>query len=246
MIIRHIKADLMRLKGTGFGLIHILIPLLMVTVFIAYYSFAGWSQENQIVGFFSCLGIGLPVIVALLCTIVTDQELGAGVYQQMLTTPDRITSFSSKLIIMTVCGAAAVFATALLFGLGNCYLLGHNIVNMKYYVSAGGAFLLECVVLYTLHLFLAFVFSKGVTIMLGLVEGLLSALLQTSLGDSSWQWVPCEWGTRLMHNYLLRLIYGKDMETGCNTALINCIVMSIVVLVLYIIWCRRWEGTHTE
>ena len=83
---KQIKSDMIRLKSTRFWLIHLLAPLCMVLVFLGYYSFAGWSQENQIIGYFNVIGIALPVMIALLCIIVTDQELEAGGYQQMLTT----------------------------------------------------------------------------------------------------------------------------------------------------------------
>ena len=243
---KQIKSDMIRLKSTRFWLIHLLAPLCMVLVFLGYYSFAGWSQENQIIGYFTVIGIALPVMIALLCIIVTDQELEAGSYQQMLTASNRWTAFFSKLILLSLSGAASVLMTCFLFGLGNYYLLGHNIVNMKFYLVACGSFLSEVVVLYTIHLFLSFVFHNGVTIMLGLVEGLLSALLRTGLGDGKWQCFPCEWGTRFMHNYFLYFVHGKEMEPKCSQAVVICILMSFTSLILFGLWCKHWEGTHSE
>lgn len=82
--------------------------------------------------------------------------------------------------------------------------------------------------------------------MLGLVEGLLSALLRTGLGDGKWQCFPCEWGTRFMHNYFLYFVHGKEMEPKCSQAVVICILMSFTSLILFGLWCKHWEGTHSE
>lgn len=61
---------------------------------------------------------------------------------------------------------------------------------LPFYGYAGLLLIASTVILYLLHLVIAFLFDSGATIGLGIFEVLVSALLLTGLGDNIWQFVP--------------------------------------------------------
>ena len=245
-LIRNIRAERIKLRHTCFLPVHIFAPLLAAVVFLLYFSLASWDPMAEIKAYYVVIGICFPVIASLLCALVTDQELHAGNYQLLLFSTNRVSMFFSKWLLLFLYGCGALFWASILFGIGNMLFLQQHIVSMTFYFIAAICLMTEGVVLYTLHLFVAMCFNKGVTIMLGIAEGLLSALCRTGLGDSKWFFLPCAWPTRFIENYALLLEKGQLVERNCYTAICCCILMSVLSLLTFGIWCKGWEGMHTE
>lgn len=47
MLRRNLHADLLKMKGLPIMLMHILIPVIASGLFVAYYSFSGWSGDKD-------------------------------------------------------------------------------------------------------------------------------------------------------------------------------------------------------
>jgi len=82
-----------------------------------------------------------------------------------------------------------------------------DVPYLAFYGYAGLLLIVSTVILYLLHLVIAFLFDSGATIGLGIFEVLVSALLLTGLGDSIWQFVPAAWPARLMGTLFEMLQY---------------------------------------
>lgn len=242
----YMKAEMMKLKTTPFFIIHLLLPIGYASMFLIYYSFAGWNKVTKISAYYSVLGIAFPIVISLITALVTEQEYNAGTYQNMLTVKNRKGIFLTKAVIMILNGMIAIMLASILFGVGNMKLLKVDVVNFSFYIIAGIMMSAESVILYFLHYFLSLRCGRNVSVLIGIVEGLISALFRTGLGDGKWQYVPCSWGTRWSHNYLLAITHNFSMESSCKSTQIICIVVSFIVIMIFCKWCQNWEGTHVN
>jgi len=242
----YIKAEHIKLKATPFFLIHFLLPVGYAAMFVIYYSFAGWNNETKISAFYTVLGIAYPIIISLITALVTEQEYNAGNYQNLLAVKNRKDIFFTKALIMIFNGIFALMLASILFGIGNRIILNVSSVGFSFYIYAGLMICAESIILYLLHFLISFRFGRNISILLGIAEGLLSALFRTGLGDGKWQYLPCTWGTRWVYNYLLALTQDFSMENACKTAQIVCIVISFLAIIGFGKWCQTWEGRHVS
>ena len=213
-------------------------------MFLAYYSLTRWDDRSKISAYYSILGIAYPIFISLITAIVTEQEYSASNYQNMLMVRNRKTIFAAKVVIMIIAGIFSVLISSILFGLGNIMLLHVNIVPFHFYFIAGLMISAESIILYLLHFFLSLRFGRNVSVLIGITEGLVSALFITGLGEGKWPFVPCSWGTRWSQYYLIALTDNFDMEKNCRTALFICVALSIIMIIAFHIWCQIWEGRH--
>ena len=141
---------------------------------------------------------------------------------------------------------------SVLFGTGYFLGMGQRSVGYLFYWKASFVLMGSSIFLYVLHLFLAFRFDKGVTIALGFVESLLSALLLTGMGEGIWMYVPAAWASRFVtlfyyHEKFCRMNGRYDtMDTGIfsdlRTAVWVCMALTFVSLLAFGIWACRFES----
>ena len=173
-----------------------------------------------------------------------EQELSAGAFQNMLSVPKRPIAFFSKLLLLILFGMGAVLLASVIFGTGYFFFMKQRFINYLFYWIAAFVLIGSNIFLYILHLFLAIRFNKGVTISLGIVESLLSALLLTGLGDSVWVFVPAAWASRFT-TLLLRNFSAYDIiSTDWKIALFICIFTTAGGLLAFPIWACHWDGTR--
>jgi ABC-2 type transport system permease protein len=219
--------------------IHILIPLAVAILFIAYYSVTLWKKEAKISGYFEVIGISFPVVIGLICSKAIDQEGQAGNFQTMLCgIKSRAATYSSKLIVMLLLGILSVTLAVGVFA------IGFKTVPTFMYLKAAGLLIAGSVFLYILHLFVSLQYGRGASIGLGIMETLISALSLTGLGDGRWYYIPCAWSARLCDN-LVYIWLNPAKAIGyeeIEKCLIIAIPATIVVFILSLFWFRKWEG----
>lgn len=100
--------------------------------------------------------------------------------------------------------------------------------------------------LYILHLFLALRFNKGVTIALGFVESLLSALFLTGMGEGIWMYVPAAWASRFVTLFLTLNGRYDSMNASVfwdlKRAVSVCVMMTFFGLLAFGLWACCWDG----
>jgi len=240
MLWRSIKADFIKLKRTSITYIHILIPIIGASLFLFYYSISSWSTETKLAAYYHAMAIIFPLLIGIITGIITDQEEGAGGFQNMFTIlKGKATSYLSKLFVLLLLSVFSIIMAILTFA-----LVFKN-YSLEFYISLGIALFLGNIPLYILHLFISFRFGKGASIGLGFAGALISALMETGLGDGIWQFIPWAWGIRfgdfLMLKELNQLTFPYIFEL-IRKGVFLLISGIFIGLVLSIFWFNRWEG----
>lgn len=243
---RCLSAEFIKTKCLPIRIAHIVIPISIAVIFLAYYAYAPWDAYSKVEAYFQVLGMGFPFLIGLFSVMVSEQELTAGAFQGMLAIPQRRMVFLAKLFLLVLFGACSVLAAGVLFGTGYFYLLKQQLIAYSFYWKGAAILLGSSIFLYIWHLFLAFRFNKGVSIGMGMVEGLLSALLLTGLGEAVWIYVPCAWASRLVSIALANSSGREISQTEYHSAVLLCIICTFIALAAYFVWCCRWEGEKTN
>lgn len=253
-----IRADFIKTKRLRILFAHIAIPIGSAMIFLIYYAYTPWDEYTKVTAYYQVLTAGFPTLIGLFCAMLAEQELSAGVYQNMLTAPKRTIAFFSKLLVLILLGMCAVLLASVMFGTGYFFFLGQRYIPYSFYIEAAFVMMSSNIFLYILHMFLALRFNKGVAIGLGIVESLLSALFLTGLGDGIWIFVPAAWACRLTTIFLLQRTSTYDIisldssvwSAGITEhflmewkmALIICIVMTAGGILAFGVWASRWDG----
>lgn len=246
MLFAYLKADFKKLKGTGICLAHLIIPVLVAAVFLIYYKITKGNVYLRAEAYFQILGIAFPFLTGIFSGMLSEQELMAGSFQNMLSVPVRIVPFYSKILMLLLLGTPAVMLASVLFGTGYLFIAEEYTVDFKVYFIIASIIAGSSIFLYILHLFLAMCFDKGLTTWLGIVESLFAALMLTGLGDGIWMYIPPAWAARFVTLVLPKPgIYGTitgNYNQGVYTAAVICIITTTAGAVAYGIWALKWDG----
>ena len=118
MLWRSIKADFIKLKRTSIIYIHILIPIIGAYLFLTYYSISSWSTETKLAAYYHAMAIIFPLLIGIITGIITDQEEGAGGFQNMFTIlKGKATSYFSKLFVLLLLSVFSIIMAILTFAL---------------------------------------------------------------------------------------------------------------------------------
>lgn len=244
MLFAYIRADFKKIKGLRVFLLHLLIPVCTAVAFLAYYLYAPWNVYSKLEAYFQVLATALPFLSGLFCAVLSEQELMAGLFQNMLAVPCRMAAFYSKLFVLIILGAAAVLLASVLFGAGFCFITEN--VDFSLYFIMAAVITGSSIFLYVIHLFLAIRFNKGVAAGAGLAGSMVSALFLTNLGDNIWIYTPVAWASRLVTMLLPdHSVYGIitiNYNKECNLAAVICIISTISALMAFGAWALKWDG----
>lgn len=243
----YLKADFKKTKHLPIRAAHIFIPIGISAAFLIYYIFSSWN--NKVIAYFQVLAMGFPFLIGLFCAMLAQQELSAGAFQYMLSVPERCLAFFSKLALLILFGMSAVILACIIFGTGEFFLKKNTTVDYSFYLIAAFVLIATNVFLYVLHLFLALRFNKGVTLIFGIIESLISALFITGLGDNIWIYVPAAWASRLVSFLLLKFnsnIMYNAVRNECICATVICLITTVLSLVAFGIWAYRWDGVKSN
>lgn len=243
MLRRNLHADLLKMKGLPITLLHILIPVITCGLFFAYYSFSGWSENTKIIAFYQAVGAGFPVLIGVFTASIMEQEQNAGECQNMLTLRRKTAAFLSKVLLLLIFSLFSFLLTAVIFGFGFHKILGCSTVSIVTYMMA--AFIMWCgsIPLYIWQMLLAFQFGKGVSIGVGIISGLVSALMLTNLGMFVWKYIPFSWTGRMPYTYL-QIALGEAGAVNEMKAVIPIFcVLTVISVVYYLYWAFHWEGS---
>ena len=243
-----IKADIIKLKSTQLIWMHLYIPILGLIIFLGYYSYTPWSSFGKISAYLQVLSIVFPILIGIITSIAADQEYIAGGFQNILIGSEvKYLTFISKLILFLLLGTLSTILAIMGFYMGFSFI-ENNIFPFTMYLTVVGILIGSNVFLYILHFFLSFRFSKGVSIGVGIVESLASALFLTGMGDGRWPFVPSAWSIRFIGSLLMKyqntgnMLLDPDLKLG----MIVSIVATFLSFVIMILWFTGWEGKKAE
>ena len=182
---RYLKSDIYKLWRSWFFVIHLLFPMIGAALMLVYSCFSSSSELNKLDAFTQIIAVAFPFVISVVCQIVTDQELQAGHFQNMLTLSSREKAIFSKFAILLLSGLLSVILSTALFGVLFSYIMGTKL-PVGFFVFIPIVLWVSNIMIYGLHLILAFQFGRNFGISIGVVGSLLSALLLTGLGTGLW------------------------------------------------------------
>lgn len=243
-----IKADIIKLKSTQLIWMHLYVPILGLIIFLAYYSYTPWSSFDKISIYLQVLSIVFPILIGIVTSIVADQESIAGGFQNILIASKvKCLSFISKLVLLLLLGTFSTILATIGFYVGSS-IMEYNMFPITMYLAVVGILIGSNVFLYILHLFISFRFSKGVSIGIGIVESLATALFLTGMGNGRWPFVPSTWSIRFVGSLLMKyqnsgnMLFDPNLKLGIAISIITTFLSFIVMSV----WFTGWEGRRAE
>lgn len=242
MFSAYLKSDFLKTRRLSVVKAHLLIPVAVAALFLVYYAWAPWGSLEKINIFYQVLGMGLPFLISLFCSMLAEQEQAAGSFQNMLAAPGRRLPFLAKLLLLLLFGLGAVLLASGIFGI--VFLAGYEetVVGADFYLIVSAVLWGSSIPLYVFHLFLALKFNRGISLGLGIVESLIAAVFLTGLGDVLWKYVPPSWPAR-MPAVLLQM-YRGEIDAGAELSGVFPVYLAVMTAAfgLFVIWSGRWEG----
>lgn len=238
-MIRHLKAEALKLRHTAFYGIHGGLAMVASILFLAYFAGSDAGALWQITAYVECVGIALPLVVSVVCGMAVEIETSSHL-QVFLGSPcGKGKTFFYKNVWLLCCGLAAVMFAMLLFGGGYERVFHHSGIGLGGYVKTALLLWVGALPLYWEHLLLQFQYSKMVSLAVGVAECLLAALFLTGLGDGIWPLFPCSWGARLADLYVVTCLLPQ------NAASLGSWLMFLPVVGLFgiiSVWLYQYEG----
>lgn len=247
-VLYQIQSDKIKLSKTSFFILHLAIPVIGLLFFLGYLSITKAQLMSVTIGFLQLLSIIYPVIIALVTSVLCEQEIEAGGGFFILSVQSRARVLLSKIVFLLL---GSIFACGFL-GIG--YGLLAPIIREEYTFTMSQLLMKMLIIsgcsifLYGLHLGIGLKFGRNVNFAISVMEVLLSALMLTGLGDTLWFFLPCAWGARLssisMDN---SIIQGNSLFITMQKTMPTFIIITTLLLFLCLfLWFNRWEGRKSD
>lgn len=250
-LIRLMRADLLKVKNTSYYYIHALVPVVVATMLVIYYGTKPNDGVGSAIGFLETISMGFPLIIGVVCSLVIEKEVAAGRFKEMLSSKyGKFKCLLSKLLVLVSCGFISFYLSVFVFYTGLKYVYKKVIINLGLFMKVSLIVFAVMIFFYIFHLWLSIKFGVGASVGMGVFESLFATLLDTGLGEGIWQYIPCGFASRLVKNYFIINYPSKytvklnlrSIISVNNTAVINCVIFTIIVGIFLAIWFNYFEG----
>ena len=256
-ILRLISAECKKVKHTPLLWMHIVIPLIGITAFLFDFTLSHSSSVSQTGGYLQVLAMVFPLLIGVICAMCIDEESQAGNFQVLFTSSNpKVLAFLGKLIFVFFLGMGAVMIAAIGYHLGIMGIFHKNPFPLKFYIIASCILIGSNLFEYVFHLFLSMRFGKSASIGMGIAEMLISAILNTDLGDKIWVVIPCTWGMRFVTTWTnfasksalaaQRNMMASQTSAELHAGIVICIAATAACIIFACIWFSLWEGRRSE
>lgn len=256
-LVKICKASIRKIKRTPLMWVHILLPVMGSGLFLSYYSVSQWNEMTKVSGFLQVVAVAFPLAIAVVTSLYAELEKSAGDYKVLLggSNPKIFAMLAGTLVLLFLGLLSALLATCS-FGAG-FRLMGYEYHSQYFYIIAGVILWLSSLTTYGIHIFVSFMFSKNISVGLGVAESLIAALFLTGLGDGVWPMAPCAWGGRFISwwqyvespDHILWGYQGNIREALRQEYTLPCMIAIIITVVCFtglMLWFDRWEGKSSE
>lgn len=236
-IIREFFSNFTKIKRTPIILLHLLLPVVVTTVFLVYYAFAGYRIISDVRLFFVILQICYPIFVSIVTPIFINLDKNINNIQNALgLVESRRSVYLGKLFFLLFLLAISMVIYELCFYVGVNMFLDISVTHFGSYLVVFYIFLFSNLFIYLLHIPVAFRFGSSISVLLGISGTILAGFFENAIGDKIWPIIPWEWGVRFLENH-----FGF-LSSPVLPGIIFLFIISSIVLVLSILWFSRWEG----
>ncbi|MFN2746484.1 lantibiotic immunity ABC transporter MutG family permease subunit [Bacillus sp. z60-18] len=246
---RCLLADIRKKKRTSFIWMHVTIPFICAGFFLLYFCHREHQPYQLYRAYIEAIAVALPLLIGIVCGMTASLEEQAGKFQVLLgRTSPKFVAYVSKMTLLLFMNICAIYLAIGLYLLGLRFLF--HVPNLPYFLFLeGGAWLVAgSVALYFIYFLISCTIGMGASVLLGGAGLLLTALMNTGLGDAIWKYNPWAWGIRLAEYKGIEQF--SQVEASFITLLhqeINsgALIMAFAIIALFIvsiIWFSRWEG----
>lgn len=234
-----------RLRHTALSRVHLILPAAGAAVFLGYYSVSKWDSAAKVQAYLQVVACVWPFLCGVLCGMAEEMEADCG-YQNFFLLPGRkFQALLMKWLILFLAGFPACIIAV--FGFAAVYRIfpDGTVYGMAIYLGAAVVIWIGQAVVYLLHLVLAFLFGKGVSIGVGVMGSLSAFLMLTGLGDGIWMFFPWSWSGRSCSCLLLYMAGKSDgavINPMIKTELGICAVIFAFLTAAAFLWVSGYEG----
>lgn len=240
-IIREFLSNFTKIKRTPIVLLHLLLPVVLTTLFFVYCDFAGYRIISDVRWFFILLQIGYPIFVSIVVPVFVHLDRNINEIQNALgLVASRKGVYLGKLFFLLFFSAMSMVLYELCFYIGTNLFLGISITQLGFYFSIFYICLFSSLFLYLFHIWIAFRFGSSISVLIGIAGTIFAGYFENAIGDKIWIVIPWEWGIRFLKSY-----FGLSGTPICY-GIVFFVVMNSIVLILSILWFSRWEGKVTQ
>lgn len=235
----------MKMRHTFLVPLHIVIPVMGSMIFLLYYRVAGGSEATQMAGYMEVIGIALPFAISIVCAGNVGLEEKNHFQTFLGGSSCKGNSFQAKFLVLLGLGVMAISVAIFLFGVGYRFVLEKEGIPFKTYGQIAAILCMGSIPLYLEHLFLNLMFSKTVSLCVGVAHFLLSALFLTGLGDGRWFFFPCTWsakGAALFLAFASEKVPKEILLTEMRMAAMVCLLLLVLICAIIRIWFHFYEG----
>ncbi|MEH7625895.1 hypothetical protein C7M30_02898 [Bacillus subtilis] len=250
LLLRCLKADFQKSKHTSFMWLHLIIPIAFSTVLILYFYERDQSQFHLYKSFMEAIAVALPLLIGVLCGMTASLEEQAGKFQVLLgSTSPKVIAYASKMLMLLFMELCSIGIALFIYIIGLKFILHVPDLSYDIFITGGAWLVAGSVALYCIYFFISCMFGMGASVLIGGAGLLMTALMNTGLGDAIWKYNPWAWGIRL--SGLNGILHFK--EKGDNPLLMHEINSGVLVMIFGIIciiiasliWFSKWEGRKT-
>ena len=241
-MIKIIKSEIYKIKGTWLPWIHIVLPIAYSFLFYMASKTTGlknFEESDIIQTYFVLLGAVIPIILSFISSKVVDMEMSAGKFQVLLsTTKSRSKAYIGKLLVLEFGFVISLALAIIIFAI----LTGYQ--NILDWLIEFFLIVISSLSLYLIHLWVSIMLSSGASIGFGFLETLINSLSMTVIGDSIWYFLPCTWTSRLPAMYITMSkvsdwsYFYKELRLWSFAALF----IIFALFISSIIWFNKWDG----
>lgn len=230
--------------------LHLIIPIAFSTVLILYFYERDQSQFHLYKSFMEAIAVALPLLIGVLCGMTASLEEQAGKFQVLLgSTSPKVIAYASKMLMLLFMELCSIGIALFIYIIGLKFILHVPDLSYDIFITGGAWLVAGSVALYCIYFFISCMFGMGASVLIGGAGLLMTALMNTGLGDAIWKYNPWAWGIRL--SGLNGILHFK--EKGDNPLLMHEINSGVLVMIFGIIciiiasliWFSKWEGRKT-
>lgn len=244
-----VKSDFIKIKRKPILIIHGLLPLLGIIIFLMYFSYTPWKNSSKVFMFLQMTAFSFPLLIGIVSSLIVEQEALSASFYEMLTSHIKLMPFLSKLVVIFLLGFTSMLVLVCGFGLGFSYVLKQSPFAFKYYIYAACILFFSSIFIYILHMIISMKFGSTLSIGIGVLESLSSAILATDLGLGRWEFIPCTWPMRFMigfHKFMVKSHSFLEERQELHLAIFICILATIGIFIFSSLWFLKWEGRENE
>ena len=168
-----VRSELIKVKHTSFGVIHLCVPVLGALLFIVYYVIYGNTADyKKLKMILELTATIFPLLISVVVSLNVLLEEKASHFQILLGVPNRYKAVLTKLAVLYGAGITAMFCLFLVFLLGVHFLRIDDTVQFSMLVKAAAGMAFCNLIIYALHLFLSFRLGLGISLFWGVFESL--------------------------------------------------------------------------